>query len=576
MMQSEALVPTEKFIEYIEGRFPKNDVELVTRVCTFTGEHYHNLKHPIGKSYIQYVIEVARLLADLYADPIIIAAALIYPPHANFDALEEIRKEFKNECGLIELVEEVYHLNQYDWNIWPALVENDTFRERQEILRRMFLLAIEDTHNEDEEQNFLTANHFQKREKQAENLIKMLFAATTDIRALLIKLADRLLFMRLLKDLPPLKQDEVQYKILAKLSITIYASIADRLGMWQLKSDLEDMSFRLLDMQKYKEIAGKIAAKKQEREEYLTSVVIPTLKKSLKEYGIEAQIHGRAKHIYSIYKKMETRQLSFDEINDLLGVRIIVDIDDNCYYVQSILHEYWSPLTEVYEGKAGRDWIANPKDNLYQSLHTTILIEDKAVEVQIRTRKMHEIAENGVIALKDAVHWRYKASKTYGKAKTPMKASEKHRSKQLANLRKILYYDQTVVGSEMKKEQEAAISMLKDLLKDRIFVITPQGHVINLPVGATPLDFAYRIHTDLGHRYAGAKVDNHLVQLNYKLKNGDIVDLITSRARKGPSPEWLTKCKDEEGHSTYMYVITRLAREKIHRELNKQKPKAQK
>ena len=314
--------------------------------------------------------------------------------------------------------------------------------------------------------------------------------------------------------------------------------------MWKLKSGLEDMSFRLLDPGKYRTIVEYLSAKKQERESYIEHIK-PVLKNELEAYGIEVQIFGRAEHIYSIYKKMQAKQLAFDKINDLLGVRIIVDKEEDCYNVQSILHEYWQPLTEAYDGKAGRDWIANPKDNLYQSLHTTILIEDKAVEVQIRTRKMHEIAEYGVTALKEAVHWRYKESKTYSKAKTPRAASEKQRSKQLAELRKILTSEQETEVS--KDEQEAIISMLRGLLEDRIFVITPDGHVIDLPAHATPLDFAYRIHTDLGHRYTGAKVGDHLVRLDYELKNGDIIELITSRARKGPSPEWLSISKDEEG-----------------------------
>jgi GTP diphosphokinase / guanosine-3',5'-bis(diphosphate) 3'-diphosphatase len=565
MMQIEASLPIEKFIEDKEGRFSQSDVELIKRVNTFAKKHYSNIEHPIGKPYNEYATEVAKILTDLYADPIIIASALIYPPHhIKFDVLEEIKKEFKNECALIKLVEEVHHLNQYEWNIWPTLEENDTIRDRQEILRKMFLLAIDDTNCEDEKLNLLTATHFQKTEKQAENLIRMLFATTTDIRALLIKLADRLLFMRLLKDVPPLKQDELQYKILAKISITIYASVADRLGMWQLKSDLEDMSFRLLDMYKYKEIASKLAARKQEREEYLTAVVIPTLEKSLKEYEIEAEIHGRAKHIYSIYKKMEAKLLTFNEINDLLGVRIIVKTDDDCYLVQEIIHELWSPDIKAYGGERGRDWIANPKENGYQSLHTTIIFEEyRTVEIQIRTHEMHEKAEFGAAA----EHWRYKIDKIYRKGKIPKVTNAKDQiwSQQLTQLRKSL-----------ASEHGSSESAQEPLLKNQIFVITPKGHVIDLRTGATPLDFAYRIHTDLGHRYTGAKVDGHIVRLNYQLKNGEIVELITSRARTGPSPEWLAKSKDEEGNSTYVFAQTPNAREKIHRELNKQKPKAQK
>jgi GTP diphosphokinase / guanosine-3',5'-bis(diphosphate) 3'-diphosphatase len=367
--------------------------------------------------------------------------------------------------------------------------------------------------------------------------------------------------MRLLKELPPHEQESIHCKLLAKISITIHASLADRLGMWRLKSDLEDMSFRLLNFNKYKEIAGQLAIRKQEREDYISHVIIPTLEKTLKEYGIKAEIQGRAKHIYSIYKKMEAKQLTFNEINDLLGVRIIVDAIDDCYLVQEIIHEFWSPDTEVYGGERGRDWIANPKENGYQSLHTTIFFEEKkTVEIQIRTHEMHEKAEFGAAA----EHWRYKIDKIYKKGKTPRitKAKDQIWSQQLAQLRK-----------NLTSEQESIELSQESLLKEQIFVITPKGHAIDLLAGATPLDFAYRIHTDLGHRYTGAKVDGHIVRLNYKLKNGEIVELISSRARKGPSPEWLARSKDEEGNSTYVFARTRHAREKIHRELNKQNPK---
>ena len=415
-----------------------------------------------------------------------------------------------------------------------------------------------------EDLKLLEATHFQKRENQVENLIRMLFAVTRDVRALIIKLADRLLFMRLLRDLPSSKTDKLQYKLQAKISITVYAAIADRLGMWQLKSDLEDMSFRLLDMKKYKEIAVQLAAKKQEREAYLTTTVIPTLEKSLKEYGIEAEIYGRAKHIYSIYKKMEAKLLKFSEINDLLGVRIIVNTVEDCYIVQEVIHELWPADTEAYGGERGRDWIAHPKENGYQSLHTTIFFEEnKLIEIQIRTYDMHKTAEYGAAA----EHWRYKIDKAYRKGKIPKVTKSKDQiwSQKLTEMRMALAHQ----PESLEPIQESSVH-------NQIFVITPRGHVIDLRTGATPLDFAYRIHTDLGHRYTGAKVDGHIVRLNYKLKNGDIVDLITSRARTGPSSEWLAKTKDEEGNSTYIYAQTPAAKYKIRKELNKQNIKTQK
>src|SRR5216683_3492676 len=559
----------EELIETAQASFPSGNPGLVRRACDFAQEHYRDLTHPTDKSYIQYAITVANYLAETGSEPAVVAAALICPPPpVEGKVFDILRKNFKGEDELLELVEETVQISHLEDGVWPSTHAQNESRERKEILRKMVLLAVDEAETQTNSQNPLTAVHFQKKERQLENLISMHLAAATNIHALVIKLVDRLYFIKYIKDLSPACQQAMNYKLLAKITMEIYAPLADRLGMWKLKSGLEDMSFRLLDPGKYRAIVEHLAAKKQERESYIAHV-IPVLKNKLGEYEIEAQIFGRAKHIYSIYKKMEAMQLSFDEINDLLGIRIIVDKEEDCYNVQSILHEYWRPLTEAYDGKAGRDWIANPKDNLYQSLHTTILIEDKAVEVQIRTRKMHEIAEYGVTALRDAVHWRYKESKAYGKARPFREISEKYRSKQLAELRKILTCEE---GTGVSKDgREAIISMLKGLLEDRIFLITPDGHVIDLPAHATPLDFAYRIHTDLGHRYTGAKVGDHLVRLDYELKNGDIVELITSRARKGPSPEWLSKSKDEEGKSYFIYARTRQARSKIRHWLNRQK-----
>ena len=556
-MSSETCAATENLIEHVRGHFAPNHLELIKRACAFAEDHFEHIKHPTGKPYIQYASEVAKLLDNLGADHIVISAVMVYSPQPMSDTvLDEVKKKFKGENELINLVEEVLHLGWLEWNIWPTPLENDSFRERKETLQKMFLLAIDDTYEEGQEINPLTAVYFQKKEKQVENLICMFLAAATDIRALIIKLADRLHFIKLLKDLPPSQQKLIHYTLLARMTLAVYAPLADRLGMWQLKSGLEDMSFRLLDMETFKKIAVQLDATKKEREKCIDDI-IPIIRAELEAFGIKAEIAGRAKHIYSIYQKMEAKQLTFEQINDLLGIRIIVDNIEDCYNVQSILHEFWPPQTAVYYGKAGRDWIVNPKANLYQSLHTTIKVKDKIVEIQIRTREMHEIAEYGV----GAAHWRYKESKAYRKDKTHVEAWMKDRNQQLAERRKLL-----------TGEQGATIPTLKDPINDRIFAITPEGHVIDLPAGATPLDFAYRIHTTLGHMYVGAKVGDRLVRSDYVLKNGDTVEILTSRTRKGPNPEWLSKSKDMDGQSKY--VRTRQARSKIQNWLNKQKPKA--
>lgn len=559
----ETHVTIEDLVRVVQAHFPFGSIDIIKHAYAFAEEYYVYLVHPTGKTYIQYALAVARYLAEAGSEPSVIAAAIINPPTSiEKKVISTLKKTFKDSDELLELVEEAIQISHYEEGIWPSVQVQNEYSEQKEILRKMFLIAIDEIKNQTQEQQSLTVVHFQKKERQLENLIRMFLAAAIDIRALVIKLVERLYFIKYSKELLPLRQQSMDYKLLAKITLFIYAPLAERLGMWRLKSELEDMSFRLIEPHKYKEIAEQLAVRKQERVDYIAHI-IPILQQELEAFGIEAKIFGRAKHIYGIYQKMEAKQLTFKEINDLLGVRIIVDTNDDCYNVQSILHEYWSPLTEVYDGKAGRDWIANPKDNLYQSLHTTIVIEGKAVEVQIRTNAMHKIAEYGVTALQDAVHWRYKESKTYRKAKTPREASEKLRSKQLARLRQILDYNQAAVSSEIKEEQEAIISMLKGLLEDRIFVITPEGHVIDLPAHSTPLDFAYRIHTDLGHRYAGAKVGDHLVRLDYELKNGDIVELIPPRPRQGPSLEWLSVRKDEDGRRYYAYARTSQARSKI-------------
>lgn len=547
----------EELVELVQRQFPSANTDLIRRAYAFAEEHYAGLIHPTNKSYIQFASSVAKYLAETGAEPPVVAASIICPPSpVEQKILDLLKKKFKSERELLELVEEAVNVSNLEWRSWSSTKEQQAFKERGDILQKMFLLAIDKTKDEVQEQSSLTASHFQKKERQIENLIRMFLVSATDIRALVIKLVDRLCFIKFLKDLPPANQQSMNYKLLAKITLEVYAPIADRLGIWHLKSRLEDMSFRLLDKNTYGLIARQLAAKKQERDEYISQTIIPTLKTKLEENGIKAEIFGRAKHIYSIYKKMEAAQLPFEEVDDLLGIRIIVDQENDCYKAQSILHQHWSPLSYIYNGNVGRDWIANPKENLYQSLHTTILFEGRAVEVQIRTATMHKIAEYGVTALQDAVHWRYKESKNYRKAKVPRTINEKQRNKQLAELRKIL-----------SGEQEVIISMVKDLLEDKIFVITPEGHVIDLPAHATPLDFAYRIHTDLGNRYTGAKVGNHLVRLDYELQNGDIVELLTSRVGKGPKPEWLSLSNDENGKRYYIFARTRQARAKIRKGL---------
>jgi GTP diphosphokinase / guanosine-3',5'-bis(diphosphate) 3'-diphosphatase len=554
---------SEEQIRYIREHFLAKELDLVERVYAFAKAHYTHITHPTAKPFVEYALHVATLLTNLGANAAIVAAALLYPPPSLIrSALDDLEKVFKGENELIELVKDVLHIGDLEWDVWSAVSEQSEAKERREILRKMFLLATDKAEGEDQAQDISRVTHFQKQEKQVENLIRMFLVAATDYRALIIKLADRLYLMKLLKDLPQAQRESLHYTQLAKITLAVYAPLADRLGIWQLKPELEDLSFRLLEPKKYLEIAREFDQKRHERKYYITHTVIPELRAKLVAFGIDAEISGRAKHIYSIYQKMEAKQLTFDKINDLLGVRIIVQSLEECYEAQSILHAFWHPVTDVYDGKAGRDWIAHPKENDYQSLHTTIYFQQKDVEVQIRTHEMHEVAEYGA----DAAHWRYKARKAYRRGKTAKETRTKEQTwnSQLAEKRRTV-----------KLAEGSITPQQRDLLKKWIFVITPQGHVIDLKYGSTPLDFAYRIHTDLGHRYTGAKVDKQIVRLDYELKNGEIVELITSRARKGPNPNWLARSKDKDGNDNYLVARTPTARKKIHSWLNKHKPKEQ-
>ena len=384
----------ERLIGKVHEHWPGDT--LIQQAYSFIEKAYAGRMHPIGEPYIQYSLNVSLILAEISSDPATICAGLLYHLlSATSMSLKDIRKAFGDEvAGLVHGVTELGRLE------WDVLQEEEEGKKeelrRAEILQKMLLIAI----NEPKEKG--QAVNFQKEEKQTENLRRMLLAmASEDIRALIIELADHLHLMR---NLDALAVDEKQ-RILAKEALKVHAPLADRLGIWQLKWELEDLAFRHLQPDEYKRIADQLAVKRETRERYIANV-ISVLQEELERVGIRAEIDGRVKHIYSIHRKIERKELAFEQINDLLGVRVIVGTDSDCYSALGILHSIWSPVTSIYDGKAGRDWIVNPKDNLYQSFHTTVdAIDGKQLEVQIRTHKMHEVAEYGV-----AAHWRYEKS----------------------------------------------------------------------------------------------------------------------------------------------------------------------
>jgi len=363
----------------------------------------------------------------------------------------------------------------------------------------------------------------------------MLVAMAEDLRVVFIKLADRLHNMRTQGALSPEKQRSI-----AQETLEIYAPLAHRLGIWELKWQLEDLSFRYLESEKYHQIANLVAARRVQRESFIAQI-IQILKKEFERVGLNAEVSGRPKHIYSIYRKMEHYSAlgkHFDDIHDLLALRVLVSTVPDCYSALGAIHSLWRPLPEGFD-----DFIANPKPNGYQALHTAVMyLGTTPLEVQIRTREMHHIAEYGV-----AAHWRYKEGEK----------KDIHFEERIAWLRQLIEWHRELSGAE-----EFLESVKTDIFIDQVFVYTPKGEIKDLPKGSTPLDFAYRVHSELGHQCTGAKVNGRLVSLNYQLNSGDVVEIITTKKAKGPSRDWLSPHLG--------YIKTSHARQKIRQWFNKQ------
>ncbi len=342
----------------------------------------------------------------------------------------------------------------------------------------------------------------------SETLRKTFLAMAEDPRVVLIKLTDRLHNMRTLGAMPAHKQRRI-----AQQTMDIFAPLANRLGIWQMKWELEDLAFRYIDPEIYKEIAKNISERRSEREKQLVSIVVK-LMDVMTKVGLIPDISGRPKHIYSIYKKMQSKGVPFDMVHDIRGVRILVPENADCYQALGVIHSHWRPIPGEFD-----DYIAAPKDNFYQSLHTAVVYDDgKTLEVQIRTTEMHERAEYGI-----AAHWRYKEGNPH----------DPDFERRVVYLRQLMEWRQDVEDA-----QEFVDGMKSDVFGDRVYVFTPRGDIIDLPAGATPIDFAYHVHTEVGHRCRGAKIGGKLVSLDHRLKTGDQVDILTAK-RGGPSRDWL-------------------------------------
>jgi GTP diphosphokinase / guanosine-3',5'-bis(diphosphate) 3'-diphosphatase len=477
---SESGSPTHTIEDVVaEARLhrPSINVGLIERAHDVAVTAHEGQFRASGEPYVSHPIEVAHYLAGLQMDAETLAAALLHDVPEDTDmTLLDIEKRFGRE--VTRLVDGVTKLSKFG------------------SARSM-------------------------EEQQAENIRKMFMAMAEDVRVVVIKLADRLHNMRTLQYLPGDKQLRI-----ARQTMEIYAPLAHRLGMWQIKWELEDLSFKYTEPEIYRKLADLLTDRRRARESFINKS-IGILRKELGKVGIEAEISGRPKHLYSIYRKMERKGAEFSEIYDLHAIRLLVHDVKDCYAALGVVHSMWRPIPGQFD-----DYIAVPKANMYQSLHTAVIGPDaKPLEVQIRTYHMHEVAEAGI-----AAHWRYKEGSR----------GDRRYDEKLAWVRQLIEWQR-----EVSDATEFVEGLKLDLFQDQVFVFTPKGDVKDLPAGAGPLDFAYRIHTDVGHRTIGAKVNNRLVPLDYKLRNGDIVEIITTKAAHGPSRDWLN------------IVRTNQAREKI-------------
>ncbi len=446
--------------------------QLVEKAYLFAEEAHRGQLRNSGEDYIQHPLEVAKILLELEMDEATIAAALLHDVVEDTPyTVEDIEREFGSQVAL--LVDGVTKLGRIEYK--------------------------------------------SKVELQVENLRKMFLAMAKDIRVILIKLADRLHNMRTLKYHSVEKQKEI-----AQETLEIFAPLANRLGIFRIKWELEDLAFRYIKPQEYYDLSEGIALKRKEREDQINEV-IAQLRQRLGEVGIHADIAGRPKHFYSIYRKMITQHKELSEIYDLTAVRVIVDSVNDCYGALGIIHTMWKPLPGRF-----KDYIAMPKPNMYQSLHTTLVgAHGEPFEIQIRTWEMHRTAEYGI-----AAHWKYK------EGTKPVAGSF---DQKLSWLRQLLewQHDSRDAGEFME-------SLKIDLFADTVFVFTPKGDVVELPAGSCPIDFAYRVHTDVGHRCIGAKINSRIVPLETKLANGDIVEILTSKQGNGPSRDWLSFVKTSQ------------------------------
>lgn len=489
-------------LDRAEAYLPEPELGRIRKAYEFAAAAHEGQFRRTGEPYVIHPLSAATVVAELRMDSDAIIAALLH------DVVED--------CGVDG--EEIARKFGKDVR---RLVDGVTKLGRLKVLQP----GASDRPISPPDEN----------DPQAENLRKMFVAMAEDIRVVLIKLSDRLHNMRTLYALAPDRQ-----KAIAKETIEIYAPLAHRLGIWQIEWELEDLAFRYLDPVNYERVESLVAAQRESQEKYIENVVA-VLREELAKTSLEVDITGRRKHLYSVFNKLEkysAQGKDFFQIHDLLAVRILVDSVQDCYAVLGAVHGLWRPISGEFD-----DYIASPRDSGYQSLHTTVMcIGGRPLEIQIRTQEMHQVAEFGL-----AAHWRYKEG-----GRKDDKFDEG-----LSWIRQLMEWHHDMTGA-----REFVESIKTDIFEDQVFVFTPKGDVKDLPAGATPLDFAYRIHTDVGHRCIGAKVNGKLVSLDYELQNGDAVYVLSSKSAKGPSLDWL--------NPSVGYVKTVAARQKVRQWFRKQ------